>query len=156
MPLIYVTLGFLTGLGNGLAYTACLLAVNDYFSRRRATALGLATCGAGLGGFCLPLLTQFLIERFAFRGCMLILAGLCFNMVACGAAFYPLEETKAAGGDGETEALKEETVEDTVEEAVDVKDDGRGSRLLRDLLERFDLRLMTDPVFFVFCIRAMF
>ena len=47
--------------------------VANWFNRKRGFALGIATTGIGLGGFILPSLTQFLIERFSWRQAYLIL-----------------------------------------------------------------------------------
>ena len=42
---MYVTAGFLTGLGSGLAYTPNIVMVGRYFNQRRSLANGLSLAG---------------------------------------------------------------------------------------------------------------
>ena len=44
---MYVTAGFLTGLGSGLAYTPNIVMVGRYFNQRRSLANGLSLAGRG-------------------------------------------------------------------------------------------------------------
>ncbi|PAA86465.1 hypothetical protein BOX15_Mlig011250g2 [Macrostomum lignano] len=184
LSLIYLTLGCMTGVGNGLAYTSGLLAVNDYFSRRKATALGLATAGTGVGSFVLPLLTQYLIQVYSFRGCMLILSGLSLNLVVCGALLYPLPAGKksangaleAEAADATSEALidtagQSETAENknskdstgekvlgqsmtTIKSRTSLERSGRG--FCMELWANFDLKLFLNPYFCLLAAATLF
>lgn len=49
----------LQGLGNGLLFTPLVALVSVYFKTQRALALGLAACGAPVGGIHIPPCTLF-------------------------------------------------------------------------------------------------
>lgn len=65
------------------------------FTRRRALALGLGFSSIGLSSFAFNPLFQLLVETYAWRGALLILGGLSFNIVACGALIRPESHPKA-------------------------------------------------------------
>ena len=46
--------GVLQGIGNGLLFTPLVALVSVYFKKRRALALGVAACGAPVGGVIFP------------------------------------------------------------------------------------------------------
>lgn len=46
--------GVVQGLGNGLLFTPAVTLVSTYFSKNRAVALGIAACGAPIGGIVFP------------------------------------------------------------------------------------------------------
>lgn len=46
--------GIVQGLGNGLLFTPAVALVSTYFSKKRAFALGIAACGAPVGGMIFP------------------------------------------------------------------------------------------------------
>ena len=58
----YITVGVLVGGGIGLAYTASLVAVGQYFERRRPLANGLTLLGNSFGGLVLGPLFMFTLE----------------------------------------------------------------------------------------------
>jgi len=55
--------GILQGLGNGLLFTPLVALVSTYFVRKRAFALGLAACGAPVGGVIFPTVTFYCLFR---------------------------------------------------------------------------------------------
>ncbi|EEC11812.1 monocarboxylate transporter, putative, partial [Ixodes scapularis] len=73
-----------SGFGLALCYVASIVIVAYYFERRRSLATGLAVCGTGIGTFVFAPLTIYLLETFAWRGTLLILAGFFLNMVIFG------------------------------------------------------------------------
>uniref|UniRef100_A0A4D5RU65 Putative monocarboxylate transporter n=1 Tax=Ixodes scapularis TaxID=6945 RepID=A0A4D5RU65_IXOSC len=93
-----------SGFGLALCYVASIVIVAYYFERRRSLATGLAVCGTGIGTFVFAPLTIYLLETFAWRGTLLILAGFFLNMVIFGLLmrdFDPFTE------EAEVEAAKE-------------------------------------------------
>ncbi|OQR74268.1 hypothetical protein BIW11_09187, partial [Tropilaelaps mercedesae] len=91
VPCLLLFYGILAGTGFSLIYLPAIISVNQYFSQRRATATGVAVCGSGLGAFVFAPLVQYLLEAFAWRGALLILAGLVLNCCVFGALMRPLE-----------------------------------------------------------------
>lgn len=49
--------GVVQGLGNGLLFTPAVALVSTYFSSKRAFALGIAACGAPIGGVIFPVVS---------------------------------------------------------------------------------------------------
>uniref|UniRef100_S4RPQ8 Major facilitator superfamily (MFS) profile domain-containing protein n=1 Tax=Petromyzon marinus TaxID=7757 RepID=S4RPQ8_PETMA len=52
---LYVTVGFVTGVGSGIAYTLTNAEVGRYFDKRRAFAAGIGVCGSGASFILAPL-----------------------------------------------------------------------------------------------------
>lgn len=77
-------------MGLGLIYVSPLIAVSRRFTERRALAVGLAMCGAGVGALAVAPLTQHLLTLYGgWRGAMLIQAGLALNGAVVGALMPP-------------------------------------------------------------------
>lgn len=75
VPLLLIFYGVFAGTGFSLIYLPAIISVNQYFSQKRATATGIAVCGSGLGAFVFAPLVQYLLQYYAWRGALLILAG---------------------------------------------------------------------------------
>ncbi|XP_061816051.2 monocarboxylate transporter 13 isoform X2 [Nerophis lumbriciformis] len=82
---LYLTMGVISGLGWGLVFIPMVATVMSSFTRRRALALGVAFSSIGLSSFAFNPLFQLMVERYAWRGALLILGGLSLNIVPCGA-----------------------------------------------------------------------
>lgn len=52
---VFLSQGLVQGIGNGLLFTPAVTLVSTYFLKRRAFALGLAACGAPVGGLIFPI-----------------------------------------------------------------------------------------------------
>ncbi|KAL6102260.1 slc16a12 [Pungitius sinensis] len=85
LEFLYASLGVITGLGFALSYTPAVAMVGTYFSERKALAYGVAMSGSGIGTFVLAPAVQLLIERYSWRGALLVLGGLVSNLCVCGA-----------------------------------------------------------------------
>ncbi|KAI7804733.1 monocarboxylate transporter 12 [Triplophysa rosa] len=90
LEFLYLTLGVVTGLGFALSYTPAIAMVGSYFTERKALAYGISMSGSGIGTFILAPVVQLLIERFSWRGALLILGGLVSHLCVCGALMRPL------------------------------------------------------------------
>ena len=64
--------------------------VSRYFDKRYSVANGLAYSGSGVGILVLAPLAQVLITNYGWRGALLIIGGLCFNVTVSGALLRPL------------------------------------------------------------------
>lgn len=64
--------------------------VGHYFVRRRAFASALSSTGTALGLGTLPLLANFLLGQFGWRGSFMVLGGVVLNCCVCGAVMRPL------------------------------------------------------------------
>jgi len=89
MICIILVVNFLSGLGYGLSYSPSVAIVTCYFDQWCSFAMGLATIGSGVGTFILAPVSQFLIEKYSWRGALLILGGLVAHICVCAALFRP-------------------------------------------------------------------
>ncbi|XP_054851135.1 monocarboxylate transporter 13-like [Eublepharis macularius] len=87
---LYLFIGLLTGIGGALIFSPSLALVARYFKRRRALANALVFSGAGISSLAFSPLFQFLVDSYGWRGALLIVSGMAFNLVACGALLRPL------------------------------------------------------------------
>ncbi|XP_077977246.1 monocarboxylate transporter 13-like isoform X1 [Glandiceps talaboti] len=94
IAILYFTFGVLTGIGLGLSYMPSIEMVSIYFKRRFPIAIGIALSGTGAGQFVFALLCQYLIDTYGWRGTLLILSALSFNLSVAGALLRPLGEGK--------------------------------------------------------------
>ncbi|XP_071369604.1 monocarboxylate transporter 12-B-like [Centroberyx affinis] len=101
----------LSGLGFALCYTPAIAMVGCYFRRRKALAYGIAMSGSGIGTFVLAPAVQLLIERYSWRGALLVLSAFVSNLCVCGALLRPIRLR------GEEEEEEEE--EDLARESED-------------------------------------
>jgi MFS transporter, OFA family, oxalate/formate antiporter len=81
---LYLTYSIGMGIGVGLVYVPSVGAVQPWFGANRALASGLAVAGIGAGNIAGPLLAEWWIGQFGWRGAYLALA--LFVLVLGGAA----------------------------------------------------------------------
>lgn len=72
-----------------------LATVMAHFTRRRALALGISLSSVGLSSFAFNPLFQLLVDKYTWRGAILILGGLSLNLVPCGALIRPRRRSEA-------------------------------------------------------------
>lgn len=73
-----------------------LATVMAHFTRRRTLAVGISLSSVGLSSFAFNPLFQLLVDKYTWRGAILILGGLSLNLVPCGALIRPRRRCKAA------------------------------------------------------------
>ncbi|KAI1293711.1 Monocarboxylate transporter 12 [Halotydeus destructor] len=83
----------ISGAGLALSYVTSIVIVAYYFEKRRSLATGLAVCGTGFGTFVFAPLTIFLMEKYSWRGTLLIMAGFFLNIIVFGSLMRDLPET---------------------------------------------------------------
>jgi OFA family oxalate/formate antiporter-like MFS transporter len=77
---LYVTYSIGVGIGVGLVYVPSVGAVQPWFTSNRALASGIAVAGIGAGNVAGPLLAQWWIELFGWRGAYFALAIFVFAL----------------------------------------------------------------------------
>ncbi|XP_016146357.1 monocarboxylate transporter 6 [Sinocyclocheilus grahami] len=87
---LYITAGIITGMGLSLSFQPSITMVGHYFVRRRVFANALSSTGTALGLSTLPLLANYLLSSFGWRGSFLVLGGVLLNCCVCGAIMRPL------------------------------------------------------------------
>uniref|UniRef100_G3PKR1 Monocarboxylate transporter 13 n=1 Tax=Gasterosteus aculeatus TaxID=69293 RepID=G3PKR1_GASAC len=88
---LYLTVGFLNGFGYAMTWTPTVTMLGLYFEKRRPMANALASAGECILTFVLTPLFQLLIDSYSWRGALLILGGLQFNLCVCGMLLRPLK-----------------------------------------------------------------
>ena len=74
-----------------MVHLPAVVAVGQWFEKKRAFATGFAFVGAGLGQFVFPPLITWLIDIFQWRGVLYILAGIILNCAVYGMTFVPVD-----------------------------------------------------------------
>ncbi|KAK9475360.1 MFS general substrate transporter [Dipodascopsis tothii] len=77
--------GVCTGLGSSALFYSSTAAVSSWFSKRRATAFGVAASGASFGGIIFPITIRHIEEAHGFRAAIFAVSAilLFFSLVAC-------------------------------------------------------------------------
>ncbi len=78
------------GFGYALTWTPTVTMLGWYFDKRRPVANALASTGECILTFILTPSFQFMVDRYSWRGAMLILGALQLNLCLCGALLRPL------------------------------------------------------------------
>ncbi|XP_039082129.1 monocarboxylate transporter 6 isoform X2 [Hyaena hyaena] len=92
---LYLTAGFITGLGMCFSFQSSITVLGFYFSRHRALANALASVGVSLGITLWPLLSRYLLENLGWRGAFLIFGGVFLHCCVCGAIMRPVATSTA-------------------------------------------------------------
>src|ERR687891_928602 len=76
---LYFSYGLITALGQGaLGFVGHNALISFWFVRRRATAIGIASMGQGLGALIMVPLTQLLIDAIGWRWTYVVTGGVMF------------------------------------------------------------------------------
>lgn len=73
VDVLFVTIGLVCGLANGLLFLPSVIGVGLYFEKRRALATGIAVCGSGLGTSAFAPFIAWLLETYSLSGTFLIM-----------------------------------------------------------------------------------
>lgn len=79
---LIITQGVIYALGGSIAYSPCILLMEDWFDKRRGLAFGVMWAGTGLGGVVLPIVMQQLLDRYGFRTALRAFATALFLLTA--------------------------------------------------------------------------
>ncbi|GAA6222313.1 monocarboxylate transporter 2-like [Lates japonicus] len=104
---IYFFIGVIGGCGLALNLNASLTIISKYFLAKRPLANGLAMAGSPVFLCFLAPLNQYLLDKFGWRGSLLILGGLMLNCCVAGALMRPVN-TPCKPISGATQKMVEE------------------------------------------------
>jgi MFS family permease len=86
---LYFSYGIVTALGQGaLSFVGHNALISFWFVRRRATAIGIASMGQGLGALIMVPLTQLLIDAVGWRWTYVVTGGLMLLFLAPANALF--------------------------------------------------------------------
>lgn len=89
--LLYITFGFLTGFGLCMSYLPSTILVGLYFKKYCTLATGMISIGIGLGALVFPFVYCYIIDVFAWKGSLFIVAGIFMNMCIPAFLLQPLQ-----------------------------------------------------------------
>ena len=107
---MYFAFGLITAIGQGpLGFVGHNALISFWFVRRRATAIGIASMGQGLGALIMVPLTQFLIDRLGWRLSFIVTAGLILLAIVPANALLQKRAPQDIGQfpDGDTASASE-------------------------------------------------
>ena len=87
--LLYITFGFLSGLGSRMVYNSSTLVVLAYFVKWRSVTVGIIMSAASVGMFVMTQATQALLQSFGWPGALRGLAALLSVTSLCACVFDP-------------------------------------------------------------------
>jgi MFS family permease len=95
---LYFSYGIVTALGQGaLSFVGHNALISFWFVRRRATAIGIASMGQGLGALIMVPLTQLLIDAVGWRGTYVVTGGLMLLFLAPANALFQRRAPEEVG-----------------------------------------------------------
>jgi MFS family permease len=79
---LLVTQGIIYAVGGSIAYSSCIIYLEEWFVRRRGLAFGIMWSATGLSGVILPLLLEWLLNARGYQTTLRIFAGAVFALTA--------------------------------------------------------------------------
>jgi sugar phosphate permease len=95
---LYFSYGIITALGQGaLSFVGHNALISFWFVRRRATAIGIASMGQGLGALVMVPLTQLLIDRIGWRWTFIVTGSLLLLVLVPANALFQRRSPQDVG-----------------------------------------------------------
>ncbi|KAF2623981.1 putative MFS monocarboxylate transporter [Macroventuria anomochaeta] len=82
VPHLIASQGVFYAIGGALCYSPAITFMDEWFVKRKGMAFGMMWAGTGLGGVILPLLLQFLLNKYGFRTTLRVWAVVLFAATA--------------------------------------------------------------------------
>ena len=117
-------MGGVSGFGSSLVLVSSVVVVTYYFEEKPSFAAGFTISGGSLGQTIFSWIIIQLNDYYGRSGCFLILGGLLFNIIVCGALFRPRQWELEDDDDEEEEEEDEEEDDEEELELADDDDDG--------------------------------
>jgi MFS family permease len=79
---LIITQGVFYAIGGSIAYSPCIVYMDEWFVKKKGLAYGIMWSGTGLAGVVLPLLIQALLDRYGFKTTLRLWAVTVFVLTA--------------------------------------------------------------------------
>lgn len=95
---MYISYGIITALGQGaLSFVGHNALISFWFVRRRATAIGIASMGQGVGALVMVPLTQLLIDQIGWRWTYVVTGGILLLVLLPANALFQRRAPQEVG-----------------------------------------------------------
>ncbi|XP_039259797.2 monocarboxylate transporter 2-like [Styela clava] len=91
----YLGVGIIWGIGFSWSYSSIMAQINIYFCRWRGIANGIAATGSSVGSMLIPILAQYLIYTYGWRGALIVFAGIELNICVFASLVRPISTVTA-------------------------------------------------------------
>ncbi|XP_077981824.1 monocarboxylate transporter 12-like [Glandiceps talaboti] len=88
---VYIIYGIFTSIWYWQPELTTLGIISKYFNKKLPIAISLAISGTGAGQFALSFVIQLLLDKYGWRGTLMILAALNLHLCVAGALYRPIE-----------------------------------------------------------------
>ncbi|KAJ8655082.1 hypothetical protein O0I10_009289 [Lichtheimia ornata] len=96
---VFLTQGLLYGLGASFVWFPCIGAPQQWFSKRRGLAVGLAMSGSGIGGLVISNICQAIIANIDYRWALRVVGIINFVLIGVASILVrPLGTAQQTGG----------------------------------------------------------
>ena len=129
-----------TGIGCSLGAPPSIVIVQQYFNKRRALAAGLSACGMSIAALGGPALYRVFLSSYGWRGAFLLHGGMCLHGVVLSGAYRPLPTRKRIRNSHMTSGAPSGELTTS-----------RTERCVQGCLQHFDLALLKDKQFVLYC-----
>ncbi|VDI48296.1 Hypothetical predicted protein [Mytilus galloprovincialis] len=85
--LLYVILGIVVGIGNGLTLTCSLLILNEFFDTKLPLATGIVISGGGIGNIIFSPVIDLCLKNYGYQGTLMISAAIALHVQISAVTF---------------------------------------------------------------------
>ena len=86
------------GVGLSMTYLPTVIALNDFFREKFVLMNTITLYGYTTGSMLLPIVIERSLEAYGYEGAFIILGGIAFNLVACGATIHKAPRNATTNG----------------------------------------------------------
>ncbi|XP_049520578.1 uncharacterized protein LOC119444497 [Dermacentor silvarum] len=130
VPFLVGSLGVLAGSGHGILFSCVIVAINEYFDKRRGVALGINLTGATAASFVFASIFDLLLAEYGLHRTLAITGALLLNISVLGFLFRkpPWQESPIETSEAVEKCAQKFTVEQITCSVKNLHaDDGRPS-----------------------------
>ncbi|XP_056636909.1 uncharacterized protein LOC130445352 [Diorhabda sublineata] len=111
----HIVIGYsvMTGFGLGLLASGTFLVINEYFTTKKSTAVGISMAGTSVGQMTMPPFIGMLLKKYDYSGTTLILGFVSYTGIIGAAFFKPVFCCKKWGPTEDVASIENASVKPT-------------------------------------------
>ena len=146
---LHYTFYIFEGLGNSFTYMSAVVAVQDFFDKRRGFATAVSFCGVSLSIFVTSPLLQFLIDHYGWRGTLVIHSALMAHGLPAALMLRTPEQCNARAK-SITIAENIQMLKTVTATATEPVKKGEKTNICKSIANMFDFSLLKNVHFTLF------